>query len=186
MLLTFGVRKYTIRSSEAHKRCKREGGERHGHYRDIFELLSILPPRNADHRHRFPDHRSAGYGPWLSHRAAAIVEIQAVRRVCKAVHHRHPGNAASGAAVHRLLSASLHSVAGGFHSGRGAGAGHALYPGPVHELHRLCGGGHPFRYSGGGLRADGGCAVLRHDPDTGDGEHHPAAGGQEHSAGAGQ
>lgn len=53
MLLTFGVRKYTIRSSEAHKRCKREGGERHGHYRDIFELLPILPPRNADHRHRF-------------------------------------------------------------------------------------------------------------------------------------
>lgn len=42
--------------------------------------------------------------------------------------------------------------------------GHALYPGPVHELHRLCGGGHPFRYSGGGLRADGGRAVLRHDP----------------------
>lgn len=44
----------------------------------------------------------------------------------------------------------------------------------------------PFRYSGSGLRADGGRAVLRHDPDTGDGEHHPAAGGQEHSAGAGQ
>ena len=53
-------------------------------------------------------------------------------------------------------------------------------------LHSLCGGGHSFRYSGGGLRADGGRAVLRYDPDAGDGEHHPAAGGQEHSAGAGQ
>lgn len=51
--------------------------------------------------------------------------------------------------------------------------GHALHPGPVHELHSLCGGGHSFRYSGGGLRADGGRTVLRYDPDAGDGEHHP-------------